>query len=178
MLTGGGGLFGISFVFFLIVHFFITPPNVSYLVEKEGIVLSAGKKQLKIIYPDIESVTHIKEKQTEEFILEFNLKTEEKLRKGIVADQLQKQGILQEMFAKIIEAFKEQTRAFAPYKFLSVPVIYKKSGGGSSLSSQKTTGVNLPCDTVFILLKNGEGYFVSPLNIEGFMSEVKKLINL
>ena len=79
------------------------------------------------------------------------------------------------MFVQILNAFKEQKKAFERFKYLSVPISYSSSGR-RQIGPEKASGTDLPCDTIFILQKNGEGYLISPLDIEGFMNEAKKYI--
>ena len=65
--------------------------------------------------------------------------------------------------------FSQRSNWFKKYKFMSVALAFSGSG-----RSQYASSVDLPCETVFILMKNGEGYFISPLDIAGFMNEAKK----
>lgn len=58
------------------------------------------------------------------------------------------------------------------FLYLSVPMVYE--GRRYKATYDK---VNLSCDCVVILLKNKEGYFISPEDIKGFISEVKRRMN-
>ncbi len=161
----GAAMFGMGLLFFLIGHFLTSPRKVRYLVGKEGITLSAGKTIRPLPYSEIESMTHLEEKKSEEFLLALSQQVQDKIAEGFNSGSGSGSFIQQ---AKA--ALKEQARAHMRYKFLSVAVVYTSSGRRNSRASK----ADLPCDTVFILLKSGEGYFISPLDIDSFLREAKK----
>jgi len=166
-------VFGIALVFLCGVHFLTSPPAISYCVAKEGIILKHGKKMLSIPYSDIESLTHLKEKQAEDFIIKLQQKVSEKQAEevqGIKSAQSRLDiGGISRLRKNILE---EQKKAVEKYKFLSVTIGYSKYNSKGIVKK-----ADLPCDTIFILQKNGEGYLISPLDIEGFMNEAKKQMN-
>jgi len=153
-----------GFVILLIGHFLTSPVRVSYSTDEKGIALRARKHRLKILYSEIESIQELKENQAEEFMLRLKKKEESEAASIVFGEK----GAGLTVIQKIKEAFKVQAKAYSPYKFLSAPIMYKSSGRRESIQS-----VNLPCNTVFILLKRGEGYLISPLDTGGFVSEVQ-----
>ena len=171
LLTGGeliswGSFFaGFSLLLLVLGHFFTSPRNVLYCAGENGIMLRAGKKAWNVSYSEIESVSELKEKAAEELMLKLKHK-EESDERSIVFGEI---GAGMNLFGRLKEAFRMQAKAFSPYKFLSVPIMYKGTKG-----EEKTQNVNLPCDCVFILLKSGEGYLISPLDTAAFVSEAKK----
>jgi hypothetical protein len=168
-LLSKGMLFaGFSLILLLIGHFFTSNSNVSYCINEKGITLRVRKKILNIPYSEIQSIDELKENQTEEFMLKLKQKQETEELSVIYGEK----GAQLNPLEKIKEAFKIQAKAFAPYKYLSVPIMYESTG-----RRNHTKAVNLPCDTVFILLKTGEGFLISPLDTEGFVQEAKKFIN-
>lgn len=160
MLFAGFGL-----IMLLIGHFLTSPFRATYRIDRSGIYLAARKNSTKILYSEIESILELKENQAEEFMLRLKKKEEAETASIVFGGKGAELTVLQ----KIKEAFKAQANAFSHYKFLSVPIMYKSSGGRNNIA-----GVNLPCDAVFILLKNGGGYLISPLDAPGFVMEAKK----
>ncbi len=171
LMSGGeflskGMLFaGFSFALLLIGHFFTSNRNVSYTIGKNGVTLQAGKKTLEISFGEIQSVVELKESLAEEFMLKLKQKKEAEEYSVVFGEK----GAQLNPLEKIKEAIKIQTKDFAPYKFLSVPIMYESSGRRGHVK-----GVKLPCDTVFVFLKSGEGYLISPLDTEGFVREANK----
>ncbi|MBI4946650.1 MAG: hypothetical protein HY840_09640 [Bacteroidetes bacterium] len=173
LITGGMVMTGFATFLLLLGHFFTSPLNVAYYVSSSGIILKQGKKILTIPYGELESITHLREEQSEEFILKLQNKLVDKQREDISEALEAKQEFnFGTMFQKTKDAFKKQAKDFEKYKFLSVAVAY--SGSGRQRGPAKASSVDLPCDMVFILLKSGECYFISPLDIEGFISEVNR----
>lgn len=152
-----------AFVLFFVAYFLTTPPNVFYAIGAEGITLRAWTKTLLIPFKEIESIYELKENQAEELMLKRK-RSEEQEEATIFHSE-------QNPLAKTGAAFSAQAKAFSPYKFLSAPIVFRSSGNRNHMS-----GVNLPCDCVFILLKNGNGHLISPLDTEGFVNEAKKYI--
>ncbi len=165
----GLALFGCCLLFFLIAHYLTSPFNVHYVVSKQGITLTAFRTTRFIPYSEIESVTYLTELQTEQIILKgwnhLKVKQSEAIRKAPDVHSASPETL----WGTITSVFKLQTTWFDKYKFLSVAI-----GFSGSARSQVAQSADIPCDTVLILLKNGEGYFISPLDIPGFMEEAKK----
>lgn len=162
-------LFGCCLLFFLIAHYLTSPFNVHYIVSKQGISLTAFRTTLVIPYSEIESLTHLTERQTESGILKGwnNMKVQqtEAIRATANTETAQPATLL----GTVKAVFTLQTTWFDKYKFLSVAI-----GFSGSRNSQVAQNADVPCDTVFILLKNGSCYLISPLDIEGFMNEARK----
>ncbi|MBI4930043.1 MAG: hypothetical protein HY841_04710 [Bacteroidetes bacterium] len=152
-----------AFVLFLMARFITTPPNVLYSIGEEGIRLRGWTKKHLLSFSEIESVNELKEDQAERLML-LRKKENEKDTANIFFGE---SGKSMNPIEKIISAFKKQAKSFAPYKFMSVPIAFRGK-------FEHVSGANLPCDCVFILLKNGEGYLISPLDTEGFVKEAKK----
>lgn len=175
ILSGGeifsaGALFaGFGVAMLCIGHFLTTPSRVSYCINSSGVSLNSRKHSLKISFSEIESILELKENQAEELMLRLKKKEESEAANIVFGENGRELTVSQ----KIMEAFRLQAKALAPYKFLSVPVMYKSTGG-----DKQTKSSNLPCDTVFLLLKNGEGYLISPLDTAGFVMEAKKFMQL
>jgi hypothetical protein len=160
---------GFAFVLLMLGHFFTAPRKVFYGISKEGITFRAGKKFLEIPFGEIRSMEELKEIQAEAWMLNRKLK-EESEEMNIVFGA---GGVGMNPFDRIKEALKVQAKSFSPYKFLSVPIMYITSG-----RSRQTNEVNLPCDCVFIQLKSGDCYLVSPLDTAGFTNEATKYLSL
>lgn len=158
-------LFGCCILFFLIAHYLTAPFNVHYIVGKQGLTLTAFRTTLTIPYSEIESLTHLTEKQTEQIILKGWNHLKVKQIESINTSSSEPAGLLET--AKSV--FKLQTTWFDKYKFLSVAIGFSGSG-----NSRVARSADVPCDTVLILLKNGAGYIISPLDVKGFMEETKK----
>lgn len=164
----GVGIFGFGLFIFILGKYFTSARKISYIVRADGISLKSTRGAVGISYFELDTVTALKEKQAEEFMLKLRQKLEDK-NTAIIRGETGAQSITD----KLKEAFREQKKSFEPYKFLSVPIMYINAG---RKHRNKTTRVNIPCDTVFILLKNGDGYLISPLNPEEFVNEVKKYL--
>lgn len=162
----GMAVFGFGLLILILGKYFSMARKVSYTVGSEGIFLKSTRGAAAISYADIESVTALKEKQAEEFMLKMRLRMEE----GNAAI-MRGEGQSTEVFSQLKEAFANQKKSFVPYKFLSVPIMYTGQGKRHGI-----TGVNLPCNCALILLKNGEGFLISPLDTEGFAMEAKKYL--
>lgn len=169
----GAALFGGGVLFLLIAHFLTSPMNVHYFVGKEGVTLKAFKTTRQLSYAEIESITALEEGQSEKFILQLQNQTAQKQQESITgAARSKEEGDLSNMWERTKDAFKEQKRAFEKFKFLSVATVYSSSGRQRGV--RKAQKADLPCATVLILMKNGESFFISPLDIEGFVREAKK----
>lgn len=168
MVGAGAFLFACCFGFFLLAHFLTSPWSVHYWVGKEGITLQAFSTKHSIPYTSIEGIRHISEKRSEEFALKgwSGMRSREMEELSASADR---QEDLLTFLGKIWTAIKAQKRRFSPYKFLSVPIGYS-----SSPRSSVARTADLPCDTVLIVTKEGGAFFISPLDIPGFMNETKK----
>lgn len=164
-------LFGCCLLFFLIAHYLTSPFNVHYIVGKPGITLTAFRTTLTIPYSEIESLTYLTERQTEQIILKgwnhLKVKQSETIRTTANPVTAQPETLL----GTVKAVFTLQTTWFDKYKFLSVAI-----GFSGSPNSKVAKSVDIPCDTVLILLKNGAGYIVSPLDTKGFLDETKKYL--
>lgn len=164
----GAFLFACCLGFFLIAHFLTSPFNIHYFVGSEGVTLKAFTTTLLLPYGEIESITHIPEKQSEQILMKGWNRT-----RGSQAEEINSAinngDDLSAVFSKVKATFKAQRKWFSPYKFLSVAIAFI-----GSRNSQIANRADLPCDTVAVLLKDGGVYFISPLDIPGFMNETKK----
>ena len=166
-IVGAGALlFACCLGFFLLAHFLTAPLNVHYFVGRDGITLKAFSATHSIPYASIEAIRHVSEKLSEEFALKGWTGSQSRQMEEF---QAMPEGDLLAFLRKIVEAIKAQKTRFSPYKFLSVPI-----GFSSSARSSVARTADLPCDTVFIVLKDGGSFFISPLDIPGFMNETKK----
>lgn len=156
---------GFATLLLIIGHFFTSPLNVHYFVGRQGLVLQQRKTILSIPYPEIESLTRLEEKQGEALLMQLQNQLSEKQLEMVTQSS---EGVI----SGIKSAFQEQKKAYEKYKFLSVPIAY--TSRGRQRGPDSTTGADLTCDTIFILMKSGEGYLISPLDIEGFMAEARK----
>ena len=169
LIGGGLGMTGFATLLLVLGHFFTSPLNIAYYVGPACILLKQGKKSLEISYADIQSLTHLKEDQSEKFILELQNSLTDRQREILRGPEAEN------ILGQLRNAFSEQKKAFEKFKYLSVAVAYSSSGR-SQAGPERASGADLPCDTVFILLKSGEGYFISPLDISGFMNETGKYL--
>ena len=166
--TGAGYLMsGFGLLLLLLGLFATSPQKVRYVISRENICLAKGKTVLILAYSEIESVVELKENTAEELMLKLKRKEEEEAREVIFGEA----GNQLSLIGKLKEAIKIQAQAHSPYRFLSVPIAYTSSGKRDHVQS-----VNIPCNTVFILLKNGKGYLISPVDTEGFVLEAKRFL--
>lgn len=171
----GTVLFGSGLLFLLISHFLTSPFNVHYFVGKDGITLQAFRTRRQIPFTEIDSVTPLEEGKSEKFVLQLQNQMVERQKQNITeARESQQEKDLGNMWEQTKNAFKQQTSAYQKFKFLSVAVVYSSSG--RQRGPRRASSANLPCATVFILLKNGENFFISPLDIEGFAREARKYL--
>ena len=162
-------LSGFAFVLLLIGHFATTPAMVSYEISNNKISLRRWKKTIELSYPEIESIVELKAEQAEAFMLKRWQKMEDNLLARPKEDA--PRGTLIAVIKLFRDAIKLQSAQYSPYKILSVPIqLSQRRYGGPEL----TEGVKIPCSTVFILLKNGEGHLISPRDTEGFVNEAQK----
>lgn len=157
-------LFGCCLLFFLIAHYLTSPFNVHYIVGKQGITLTAFRTTLTIPYPEIESITYLTERQTEQVILKGWNHLKVKQIETINTSSNEPASL----FETAKSVFRLQTTWFDKYKFLSVAIGFTGSG-----SARVARSADVPCDTALILLKNGAGYIISPLDVKGFVEETK-----
>ncbi len=175
-----GGMMMAGFAFFLLIlgHFFTTGSGIAYFISEKAIVLKQGKKIRSIKYDELESITPLKENQSEEFLVKLQNTLVDRQR-GIMSNVPHKEQStpLPGLFGSLKKVFTEQIRAYDKFKFLSVPIAYSGGESGVQRGPEKSSGADLPCETVFILLKSGESYMISPLDTKGFVAEAKKYFN-
>lgn len=174
-----GGIAMTAFAVFILIlgRFFTTRSGIGYFVSTKAIILKQGKTICSIPYEELESATLLKEGQGEELLVHLQNKLVEKQR-GIMAlnpDQDSASPPLG-VLGSLKKVFTEQIRAHDKFRFLSVPITYIEGEPGVQRSPEKVNGADLPGETVFILLKSGESYMISPLDAQGFVDEAGKRI--
>lgn len=155
-----------GFAFFLfLVSVFGTVPWVKYFITPEGIFLKRYGKIFFFSFSDIDSISEVSEEKLEEFALttrnKFALDHQNEM-KSPPADIGSAVGL-------VLGALKDQVQQNKPLQFLSVPISYSGSKYSPVARSAK-----IPCDSVFIHLKDGKGYFISPKDVKAFVAEADK----
>lgn len=174
----GMAMTGFAFFILILGHFFTVRSGIAYFVSEKAIVLKQGKTIRSILYAELESVTRLKENQSEEFLVKLQNTLVDRQRE--IMSKVPDKGLPSAetgLFSSLKKVFTEQVRAHDKFRFLSVPITYIGGEPGVQRGPEKTRGADLPGDTVFILLKTGEAYLISPLDAEGFVAETRKHLN-
>lgn len=165
--SGGnpGFIFGICFFGFgtimLVVMFFLSTVNVSYYVSHTGIILKRGKYIFNILFDEIAEIKVLDEKKSEDKILHLE-NSYFKEDKGKYVNYYPGTGVTNIVFSE---------RRFGSLMFMSSLVASWR------VAPTELGGVDLPCDTVEIHLKNHDTYLITPFDSHGFVKEVKDRLN-
>ncbi len=175
------GIINFPIIFILIVFLawtyglFFSPlmnPLIQYYTSTQGIYFKDNrrKKTRFILYTDIEFVKVETKDQMEEDTTTTRRITSVGSNTQAFSIQFQTGSWWKNMLAIFKEYFAKYS--YNQYSYMSTPVVYSSY----NVSGNSKSSVNVPCDVVFIKLKNGEHYFISPLDAKGFTNEVQKYL--
>ena len=152
--------FGFGFIM-LIVSFFVRTVKAEYFVRHNAIVLKRGKYILEIPFEQIAEMRKLDEKKTESTIL--GLENFESVN-------------LKNKYMNFIPATRGYKVIFENNRFGSF--MFLSSLIASVAVNGKVASIDMPGASVEISLKNNDAYFITPLDIDGFIKEVQSISKL